>query len=267
MNIFVAILLGILQGLTEFLPVSSSGHLLLAQTAFQHWGWIEGEVPRFFDIMLHIGSLSAVFVVFRKDIWNIIRRPFRKLPVMILIATIPTVILAMILEKLMDGKFDNALGYGFMLTGILLYIMEVLPKRKGRKNLETMTWLDAVAIGTAQGIGVLPGVSRSGITIVGGIFRGLSREFLAKFSFLMSIPAILGALVYDGYKLIDSGTKLDVGVLPMLFGTLAAGISGFFAVKFMIRLIVKKSLRPFAYYVFVLGFLVSVDMFVTHLLF
>jgi len=263
MNVFIAIILGIIQGLTEFLPVSSSGHLLLFQNIFGL-----GDVPRFFDVMLHIGTLAAVFVVFWKDIVDIIKHPIQKLPVMIVVATIPTVIIAVIFEKLLDSAFSGAyLGYGFMLTGILLYAMEYFPKKKGTKTLENMTWKDAVTVGVAQGIGVLPGVSRSGITIAGGVFVGMKREFLAKFSFLMSIPAILGALALDSYNLISEKKAIDIGALPIIFGTIAAGITGFFAVKFMLQLIAKKSFKPIAVYVFVLGFLVSLDMFLFHVVF
>lgn len=261
-----ALILGIVQGLAEFLPISSSGHLKLTE---QIMGL--SEMPRFFDVCLHVGTLAAVFIVFRKDLLSILRRPKQKLTYMILAATVPTVLIAVLLELLLDEAVSSALlGYGFMLTGLLLYTMEVLPRQRCKKKLEDMTVKDAVLIGSVQGIGTLPGVSRSGSTIAGGIFLGIDRKTLARFSFLMSIPAILGAFGWDVLKLIlNRGEVQAVAVtwFPVLLGTLVAFIVGYIAIRFMLRLIASKSFKPFAFYTFLLGFFVCLDMFVTHWIF
>lgn len=261
-----ALILGILQGLAEFLPISSSGHLKVAEAAMN----LDG-LPRLFDVCLHIGTLAAVFIVFRKDIWSIIRHPKQKMTLLIIAATIPTVIIAVLLEVVLSDNFSSAfLGYGFMITGLVLYTMEIIPKEHQKKGLDNVTPLDAVKIGCIQGLATLPGVSRSGSTIAGGVFFGLDRKFLARFSFLMSIPAILGAFCWDVLKLIlKRGEPAAVAItpLPIIIGTVTAFIVGYAAIKWMLKLISDKSFKPFAVYVFVLGFLVCLDKFVTHIVF
>ena len=260
-----SIILGIIQGLAEFLPISSSGHLEL----FEHILGIE-EVPRLFDVCLHIGTLAAVFIVFWKDIWAIIKNPKQKLTNMIIAATIPTVIIAVILEALLPDSFSSAfLGYGFMITGILLYTMEMISKTYSTKKLEDITVKDAAFVGCVQGIATISGISRSGSTIAGGVFFGMDRKFLAKFSFLMSIPAILGAFCWDVLKLILKGNDSPVKItgLATVLGMVSAFIVGFLAVKYMLHLIKNKSFKPFAIYTFVLGFLVCLDKFVMHIVF
>lgn len=262
MSILEAIFLGILQGLTEFLPVSSSGHLLL----FQNILGLE-ETPLFFSIMLHIGTLVAVFLVFRKDILSLIRHPFSKVTKMLVLATVPTVIFAVIFKLLLGDAFEGAyLGFGFMVTGILLYCMDFFPE--GERELAQITPRDALIMGCAQGLGTLPGVSRSGSTIAGGSVTGLTRNALARFSFLMSIPAILGALVLDikdlNFSAIASG-ELGVSWLTIIVGMVFSAAVGYVAVKWLLKLITTKSLRPFAYYTFALGFLCVVDKYITHI--
>lgn len=261
-----ALILGILQGLAEFLPISSSGHLKVAETVIG----LDG-LPRLFDVCLHIGTIAAVFIVFGKDILSIIKKPKQKLTLMILSATVPTVIIAVLLEVLLDDGFSSLfLGYGFMLTGIILYIMEVLPKKKVTKDLESMTILDAVKVGCVQGCATLPGVSRSGSTISGGVFFGLDRKFLARFSFLMSIPAILGAFCWDLLKLLLKKGEVATVIItpfPLILGMVASFIVGYIAIRWMLKLIANKSFKPFAVYVFVLGFLVCLDKFVLHIFF
>lgn len=260
-----AIILGIVQGLAEFLPISSSGHLEL----FEHILGVE-EVPRLFDVCLHIGTLLAVFIVFWKDIWSIIRHPKQKMTYMIIAATIPTVIIAVLLEVLLDDEFSSAfLGYGFMITGILLYTMEIVSRNKQGKSLEEITWKDAALVGCVQGIATISGISRSGSTIAGGVFFGMDRKFLAKFSFLMSIPAILGAFCWDVLKLIIKGndSAVQVSWFSTILGMIAAFVVGFLAIKYMLHLIQNKSFKPFAVYTLILGFLVCLDKFVFHIVF
>ncbi|MBR2860650.1 MAG: undecaprenyl-diphosphatase UppP [Clostridia bacterium] len=261
-----AIILGIVQGLAEFLPISSSGHLKLTETILG----LDG-MPRIFDVCLHIGTLLAVFIVFKDDLLSIIKNPKQKLTNLIIAATIPTVIIAVILEVLLDDNFSSIfLGYGFIITGILLYTMEMIPKKHACKDIDSVTYLDAVKVGCVQGIATMPGISRSGSTIAGGVFFGMDRKFLARFSFLMSIPAILGAFCWDVLKLFistDEASTVTITVIPVILGMIAAFIVGYLAIRFMLKLIANKSFKPFAVYVLILGFLVCLDKFVTHIFF
>lgn len=260
-----SIILGIIQGLAEFLPISSSGHLEL----FEHILGVE-EVPRLFDVCLHIGTLLAVFIIFRKDIWSIIRHPKQKLTYMIIAATIPTVIIAVLLEALLPDSFSTAfLGYGFMITGILLYSMEMVSSNYANKKLEDVKAKDAFLVGCVQGVATISGISRSGSTIAGGVFFGMDRKFLARFSFLMSIPAILGAFCWDVLKLILKGndSAVQISLFATILGMIAAFIVGFLAIKYMLHLIRNKSFKPFAIYTLLLGFYVCLDKFVLHFIF
>ena len=260
-----AIILGIVQGLAEFLPISSSGHLEI----FEHILGVE-EVPRLFDVCLHIGTLLAVFIIFRRDLLSIIRNPKQKLTYLIAAATVPTVIIAVLLEALLPDSFSSMfLGYGFMITGILLYSMEMISSRYALKKLDDVSLKDAALVGCVQGIATIAGISRSGSTIAGGVFFGMDRRFLARFSFLMSIPAILGAFCWDVLKLVIKGndSSVSISAVSIIIGMVAAFIVGFLAIKYMLHLIKNKSFKPFAIYTLILGFLVCVDKFVTHIIF
>lgn len=252
MSIFEAIILGIVQGLTEFLPVSSSGHLVLLQKLF---GIDEGTL--FFTSMVHVGTLVALVIVFRKDIMDMLKKPFQKLSIYIVIATLPTILIALVLKDFVESAFDSGatLGVGFLITGTLLWLVE--SKKPGEKKLKEMTPRHAVVLGIAQGFAIFPAVSRSGSTIAGALFQGLDRKFAAKFSFLMSIPAILGSLVF---QIKDLTQAESLGALtPVILGAIAAAISGYFAIKLMMEIIQKKSLKIFSVYVFILGTFVLVD--------
>jgi undecaprenyl-diphosphatase len=267
MNIIHAIALGIIQGLTEFLPVSSSGHLVLFQKLLGI-----SEPALLFDTMLHVGTLAAVVVVLWKDIWAILRKIYQPLTVYLIIATIPTVIAALAFRKQLEKAFETGhfLGFAFLITSALLIGAELLAKRgairgDSAKNAATATWLDALVIGIMQAIAIIPGVSRSGATLSGALSRRLDRDFAARFSFLLSIPAILGAVVFQLKDLVK-GTAAEasdgvaivggIGAAAMIAGTLSAAIVGFFAVRFMLKIVREKSLWGFAIYTGVLGLLV-----------
>lgn len=252
--------MGIIQGLTEFLPVSSSGHLVLFQKLF---GISEGTL--LFTTMLHVGTLASVVVVFWKDILEIIRKPFSKLTLLLIAATIPTVIIALVLKDSVEAAFQSAstLGIGFLITGIVLWGVE--SAKPGNKVLKEMSWKDALVIGVAQGFAIFPAVSRSGSTIAGALFQKLDRKFAARFSFLLSMPAIMGSIVFQVKDIVAVGQSSEV--LPIIVGTLVAAISGFFAIKLMLDIITRKSLKIFAYYVFGLGSLILLDQFVFHFFF
>ena len=265
MVFLIAILLGLVQGLCEFLPVSSSGHLyLISKLTSGAVG--EDTFGSFFTVMLHVATLIAVLFVYREQVLAILRHPIQKLTLHLIVATLPTVVFALILKKwdALDKWLDegNLLGVSFLLTAVFLTVSELITRRrKPRKSIETMRWTDALAIGGMQAIGVLPGVSRSGSTIAGALGCGLDRRSAADFSFLLSIPAILGGMVLEIYKVVKDPKAL-VGVMTLqywgvlLLAMLVAAISGYFAVRFMIRLITKKGLLGFAIYTGALGLLV-----------
>lgn len=265
MNISEAIILGAVQGLTEFLPVSSSGHLVLLQKIFRIT-----EPVLLFDTMLHVGTLVAVFVVLWKDIWRLLRRPIQRLTGFLILATIPTVIIALLLKDIVEEAFASAtyLGFAFLLTAVILLISERLSKNTRRtRNEYTMNWLDALVIGLLQAIAIIPGVSRSGATLSGALSRKLDRDLAARFSFLLSIPAILGALVLQVKELVDDGSGIEINGIPFIAGTLTAAMVGFFAVKLMLKLVRQRALWGFALYVAVLGTAVLVDRYGTHIFF
>jgi len=212
MSIIHAVLLGIIQGLTEFLPVSSSGHLVLFQKLFGI-----SEPALLFDTMLHVGTLAAVVAVLWKDIWAILRKLNQPLTLYLIFATVPTVIAALVFRKPLERAFETGhfLGFAFLMTSALLAAAELLAKRgatKGgtAKNATTMNWLDALIVGVMQAIAIIPGVSRSGATLSGALSRRLDRDFAARFSFLLSIPAILGAVVFQLKDLVK-GEAVDNG--------------------------------------------------------
>jgi undecaprenyl-diphosphatase len=269
-----AIVLGAVQGLTEFLPVSSSGHLVLLQKVFGI-----SEPALLFDTMLHMGTLLAVFVVLWRDIFAILRRIIQPLTGFLILATIPAVVAALVFEDHIEAAFQSGkfLGFSFLFTSALLVIAELLSKRKTTEDTEEkkMTTIDALVIGVLQAVAIIPGVSRSGATISGALSRGLDRDFAARFSFLLSIPAILGALVFQLKDLLtaDVANSGDVGIaggispLAIVAGTVVAAVVGFFAIRLMLKIVRERSLFGFAIYTAVLGALVIVDQFATHLVF
>ena len=260
MSIIKAIILGIVQGLCEFLPVSSSGHLTILQKAFNI-----SENGSLFIIMVHLGTLIAVFIVYWKQILAILKKPFQKKTYLLLVSTLATVILYFLLGDMFDSLEGNgiAIGCSFLFTAIILLLTDfVVPKIKFKNkkdgSIESTSYLSAAGIGLIQGIAILPGVSRSGSTIAGSRFFGLNKESAAEYSFLLSIPAILGGLVTEIPDLAKTGVS-SVDWLPILIGTVAAAISGYFAITFMLQLITKRKLWGFSIYVGILGLFLILD--------
>ena len=278
MSVWIAMLLGLVQGLCEFLPVSSSGHLLLLQKMF---GVTEGAM--FFTVMLHLATLVAVFVVYWETIVELIKKPIQKTVGLLVIGTIPAVVVAVLFKKVSFlAQFSAAadagqyLGFCFLLTSLLLLISDNIRRTrqdesgnkvplKGKK-LKNMGVGDALVIGCMQGVGVLPGVSRSGSTISGALFAGLNRKTAADFSFLLSIPAIIGGAVFEIPDAIETGMA-GLHWTSLVAGMLVAGMTGYFAIKLMLTAVKKKKLWGFAVYTAILGILVIVDQFVTHFFF
>lgn len=247
MSVIESAILGIIQGLTEFLPISSSGHLVLFQKLF---GLHEATLA--YDTMLHIGTLVAVLIIFWEDILSMIKNPFSKLTLLVVVGTIPTAIIGLAFKDFFEQLFASgqSLGVEFLVTGLILLLAEKMPS--GRKSLDQIGYGDAILVGTLQGAAILPAISRSGLTIAGCLFRGIDRETAARYSFLLSIPAILGAAVLQIKDLTEQGIG-NISVLTYGVGTIMAAVSGYLAIKFMIRMIQSGSLKVFTYYVWFLG--------------
>ena len=260
MEIWQAIVLGVVQGISEFLPISSSGHLAVLQVVF---GMSLHGIT--FDIFLHVGSLVAVFVVFWKDIWNLIRNPFQKITAMLIIGTIPAVILGFLLRSHMDGLQHGVfLAIAFTFTGAMLIFADGITG--SIKTEKEMTYIDALMVGLMQALAIPPGVSRSGSTITGALMRGLDRETAARFSFLLSIIAILGAGALEAIDVIREPETISY-IPAYIVGFVAAAVSGYFSIRLLLKLIKKAQLKHFSYYLFVLAAFILLDRFVLNLFF
>jgi len=254
-------LLGLVQGVTEFLPVSSSGHLVLMQKILG----LDTEASLFFDTMLHMGTLVAVCVVFYQEIWAMLKKPIQKKVGLILVSTAVTVAITLIFKDFFESSFSGAfLGIEFLITSSILFLNERFAH--GKKTISEMKVSQAAGVGLMQGISVLPAVSRSGVTIAGSRLFGLKKKDAAEFSFLLSIPAILGSVVLQLPNVIETGIHNEPWGAIFL-GMLVACVSGYFAIRFMIRLIVKKSLVGFAWYTAALGVLIILDQLVFRVFF
>jgi undecaprenyl-diphosphatase len=256
-SILQAVLLGIVQGITEWLPVSSSGHLVLVQ----HYFGLSDEMG--LDLMLHIGSLIVVLFVFRSLILDIVTgtvgasklsirhgsiEPFSKnhsakLGAMVVLGTVPTVIIALLFRKTILAAFQSVtfVGLGLIFTGLLLWLTRF---RHGNRHLG---WKDALLIGTMQGVAVFPGISRSGSTISTGILRGADRDESAKFSFLLFIPAIIGATILE-WRAVALTTPVFVGMVVSM-------VVGYLCLRLLMWVVNRGQLHNFSYYCLSIGLL------------
>lgn len=260
MEIWEAIVLGITQGLTEFLPVSSSGHLVLVRNMMDL-----AEVPLFFDVMLHLGTLVAVVVVLFKEIIGLFAHPVKNRLLVLIFASIPAGIVGLLFNDAIEGAYSGALlGICFMITAGILVLSEFLSARAVKKR--GIDIKSGMVMGLMQTAALFPGISRSGSTIAGGLFLGTDRSKAASFAFLMSIPMILGSVLVEGMEVMETGMG-DVSTAALIAGTAAAAVSGFFAVKWMLNLIKKRKLFGFAIYVAAVGIFVLIDQSATHLIF
>lgn len=234
-----AIILGIIQGITEFLPISSSGHLVL----FEEWLGLNAEGLKDFDVVVHLGTLVAILGYFWKEVWNVRLWPY------LIIGTLPAAVVGILWEDQIDAMFRSvfAVSILMMIVGVLF----CLPERKSHSN-KPLTWWRALGIGLAQAIAILPGVSRSGSTIFSGVQLGLNREEAAKFSFLLGAIAIGGAGLLTALDL-RGGTGEALSTSLLLTGFFAALISGLVAVYWLMRFLKKHSLRVFGVYLLFLG--------------
>ena len=269
MDIFQAIIIGLVQGLTEFLPVSSSAHLIFAQQALG-----VSDVGLAFDVLMHVGTLVAVIVYFFNDIVNMIKGfllslvdlkngnfmgeikkdPYKKLAWLTILATIPVGVVGVLFNDMIESMFQGLTIPAFLLlvTGCLLYASQRM--NSGRIDVRNVTIKEALIMGCGQALAVLPGLSRSGTTIAAGLFAGLDKEFAAKFSFILSIPAILGAAVFQLKDL--SGGNIEIGAC--IAGFVVAVISGYLAISVLLKIVREKSLDIFAYYCWIVGIIVLI---------
>lgn len=248
MTVIQSFLLGLLQGIAEFLPISSSGHLKIAQALFG----LE-EVPLLFDVILHLATLLAVMIFFRKKIIELLCFKDKKYIVDVIAATFVTGVLGIVVKKLIDDdrlsiKFTCA---GLIVTAVILFVSSLVEKKREPVEKKTPSLVQSLFVGLCQGIGTLPGISRSGSTIAGGLFCGLDREVAGEFSFIVSIPAILGAFLLEAKDLGE--VTSTVGIVPLVVGFLTAFVSGYFALSVLMKLIKKGRLEWFAFYLVPVG--------------
>jgi undecaprenyl-diphosphatase len=273
LEIFKYIILGIIQGLTEFLPVSSSGHLVLIPFILK-WNYI----PVYFAVILHVATLISIIIVFYKDIWFIILNFFKglfikekrknkyfKLALYIIVASIPAVIAGFFFEKQVESFFTKPLYVAIflILTAILLVSSEYYGKKIEKKQMNhsgsRLNIPNSFIIGIGQAIAIFPGLSRSGSTISFARFFGIKREECVRFSFLLSIPAIFGAFIFEIFKSGDFVANLQPrDWTGMTIGFIFASITGFFAIKFLMVLTKKRNLNFFALYCFIVAIIVFI---------
>lgn len=246
-----ALILGILQGVTEFLPVSSTGHLYLGRHLFGL-----DEAGLFLDTMLHFGTLLAVVAVYRRELLHLLRHPVSHLSLLLVVGTIPTALIGILFKDFFEeiSRTGITIGWEFLATGLILWIADHL-KDKGFKKLEDISVTDAIIIGTFQGAAILPAISRSGLTIAAALYRGIHKSTAAYFSFFLSIPAIGGGFLLQGIELVTGRTQM-LPLSSLLVATAMAALFGYLAVRWMINLLKKGSLKGFAVYVWILGGLV-----------
>lgn len=245
-SLWQIIILGIIQGITEWLPISSSGHLVIFQYFF------DIEEPVIFDLFLHMGSLLVVFLVFWREIKQLILsffikeyKKYRKIAYYIIIGTIPTALLGYFFEDMFESFFSSllAVGIALIITGFLLYFCERFEKNN------SITVKSALVMGIMQGLAITPGISRSGSTISTALYFGVKREEAVKFSFLLFIPAMLGATILQSKDIVFNSIEWT----PIIIGTLVAVIVGYLSLKLLILIVKKKRLRLFSYYCWIVG--------------
>ena len=268
MTYLLSILMGIIQGVAEFLPISSSGHLALFQTFFGMEN-VE-EKYMFFTVLLHFGTFISVCVVYWRDILDMIREfflgigtlagkkdtgvtppPARRMVMLIIIATLPLFVMVL-LQDAVNKLFSNSImvSCALLATGFILFFSDRLAK--GHKTARNATLVDALIVGCGQALAVIPGLSRSGTTISVGMLRGFDRSFAVRFSFLMSLPAILGANILEIKDAVDAGINMEE--LPMyIIGVVVAAVVGYFAIRLVKSLSDKGKFGKFAYYCWAMG--------------
>lgn len=268
MTYFQSIILGVIQGASEFLPISSSGHLVLATYVF---GWdIQPREAFIFDVLVQVATLTAVIIYYWSDLMTILRsfikdlmagQPFRgadsRLGWYLLLSTVPAGIAAVLFKDTLEAAFSKPrfAAYFLLATSLLLFLGELIGKRS--RNLHTINWIDSMIIGSFQVLALFPGISRSGSTITGGLVRNFDRKSSARYSFLMAVPVMTAAGIMAGYDLLRSPLLL-INMPVYLAGFISAAFVGYLAIRWFIAYLSRQSLYLFAVYcaVISLGFLV-----------
>ena len=293
MNLFEAIILGIIQGVAEFLPISSSGHLAIFKNFF---GLEEAGIA--YDISLHVGTLVAVFICFWSDIWelivngvgilvdacknigiffvnlfnknkkdyvmkeyvNVISTPFRRYVILIIVATIPTGIMGILLKDMIEAVSATLIvpGICLLITSVILLIAD--NAKDGNENEENVSYKKAGFVGICQGFATMPGISRSGTTVTACLLAGMERTFAVKFSFIVSIPAIIGAAILDVPDLFEAGVT-GSEMINYTVGTIVSGVVGYICIKTMLKIVRKKKFKVFSIYCAVMGIIAIVGYF------
>lgn len=271
MEIIKSIIMGVVQGLTEFLPVSSSGHLAF----FNRILGMDASDGILFEVLLHVGTLAAIVAAFFPDVVELVKEGFkllgrlaawpfsrdRKPPVrngydrfvlLVIISSIPTAVIGLLLEELVAEGFNSLLipGLGLLVTGTLLLFSTRFAD--GKRTEKDLPYKSGFLVGVAQGLAVLPGISRSGSTMVAGLANGMERQFAVKYSFIMSLPAVLGAALLQ-LKDLEAGTGSSGKLAAYGLGTLASALVGYLCIKLLLEVIRKKKLHYFAYYCYAVG--------------
>ena len=269
MTFLQSILLGLIQGVAEFLPISSSGHLAIAQNLLN----INAEVPAFYDVLLHLGTLVAVFVAYWQDICDMVREffcgigdlvhhstptpvpPARRLILLIILGTLPLFAILPIKDTVEGLKNSMVfIGAALIVTGFLLFFSD--RARKGRKDARSATVLDVLVVGVSQAIATVPGISRSGTTITAGCFVGFDRKFAVRFSFLLSIPAVLGANILTLKDAIQENSIIVSDIPVYLVGVAVAAVVGYICIRLLKMIADKGKFGWFAYYCWAVGLIV-----------
>ena len=276
MSIIQSIILGLVQGLSEFLPISSSGHLAV----FQHFMHIHEEDVLTFTVMLHFGTLLSIFAAYWKDIVALVKELFftikdictgkgiqmnknetRRLGVMIIIATIPAALAGILFKDFFDSLYSNMsfIGIGLIITGTCLFAADKWGG--GQKGVSEMSMKSALFVGLCQAIAMCPGISRSGSTMVGGLVSRYNRPHAVRFAFLISIPTVLGAFLLElpeAFEAIGSGSQAGMGAGTLILGIVVAAVSGYAAIKVMIKAVTDQKLIWFSFYTWIAGALLLI---------
>lgn len=290
MSLLEALFLAVVQGVAEFLPISSSGHLAIFKNVFG----VNKDTGLLYEVMLHVGTLAAVFIVYWKDIWELIREgfaiigtalsntykffvnlfckdkkeykqvinsPYRRFVMLIIISTIPTGIIGILLSDVIEAASTTLLvpGICLLITSLLLYISEMVTEKDF--NESNTSYGKGLFIGIIQGFATLPGISRSGSTITAGLFCGLERNFAVKYSFILSIPAILGAAVLE----LKDFNEISIGSVELVnyvVGMLVSAVVGYICIRWLLVLVKNKKFKYFSIYCFIVGIVAIVANFV-----
>jgi len=255
-GIIEILILAVVQGITEWLPISSSGHLVIVEELLG----LE-PLPLLFPVMLHVGTLLVVLLTFRRDITEILKALVRldfkseegKLALYVAVGSVPTAIIGFLFHDIFESFFYSllAVGLALLITGSFLYLS------KSRRNGRELSWLDSLLIGVAQGVAIIPGISRSGVTITTGLLRKVDKEKVFRYSFLLSIPAIIGATVIESMNL----TVSNVDVANLFLGAVVSMIVGYASLKLLFRIILRERFHLFAYYCWIVGMILIVYTF------